>query len=155
MGIDSHEPVPRPMSAQAINLLHHLFAAGQQLTAQQRLRARMTPHDYAALQHLTRFREGLTPGQLCGMLGITSGSTTKLIDRLEARRLVRRVPHPRGDRRTSTIRATPGAMRLIRRDLEQLLRELPSSRVALTEDQRDAIARLVFLAAQPPGSPSG
>jgi DNA-binding MarR family transcriptional regulator len=62
------------------------------------------PADMHALEEL-EVSGGLTPGQLCARLQLTSGSVTALADRLERLGFIRRVPHPT-DRRTSVLRLT-------------------------------------------------
>ncbi len=131
------------MSADLTPLLHQLLLAAQQLNAQSRARADMTPSEYAGLQHLAHSSDGLTPGQLGSRLAITSGSITKLIDRLEARRLARRIRHPHGDRRSLTVIATQKGKDLIHHDLTHLLDHLPPPRHPLTPAQHQTVARLI------------
>jgi DNA-binding MarR family transcriptional regulator len=65
----------------------------------------LIPTEYRALAHL--FRRGeLTLTALSTALEITPASTTELVDRLEARHLVRRSPNPT-DRRSMLVRLTP------------------------------------------------
>lgn len=64
------------------------------------------------------FTLGNTEGLACGELGektlITKGTLTGVVDRLEAKRLVRRVAHPE-DRRSTIIRLTPAGEELFER----------------------------------------
>jgi DNA-binding MarR family transcriptional regulator len=138
------------MSADLAPLLHQLLLAAHQLNAQNRARADMTTSEYAGLQHLAHNHDGLTPGQLATRLSITSGSITKLVDRLEARRLVRRIRHPHADRRSITVIATPQGVSLIQHDLEQLLEDLPPTDAPITLEQHEAVARLMALFPLPP-----
>ncbi|MFH8409169.1 MarR family winged helix-turn-helix transcriptional regulator [Streptomyces sp. NPDC018019] len=48
-----------------------------------------------------------TPGELGGRLGLSTGSVTAMIDRLEKRGYLTRTPHPT-DRRSTLVQATPG-----------------------------------------------
>lgn len=48
----------------------------------------------------------LTPGDLAGKLGLTTGSVTALLDRLEKRGLIARHRHDQ-DRRSTCVSATP------------------------------------------------
>jgi DNA-binding MarR family transcriptional regulator len=130
--------------------LHQLLLATQQVVAQGRARARMTNAEYAALYHLSHHANGLTPGQLEQSLAITSGSVAKLVDRLEARRLARRIRNPGGDRRRVTVQATARGHALIEADLSWLLRHLPEADAILSHDAHHAVARLVTLAADRP-----
>jgi DNA-binding MarR family transcriptional regulator len=66
---------------------------------------------------------------LATRLGITSGSTTKLVDRLEARNLATR-RRDRTDRRSMTLRPTKTAIRLADKEgqlLEALLAPLDAT----------------------------
>ncbi|MGK5551941.1 MarR family winged helix-turn-helix transcriptional regulator [Actinomadura kijaniata] len=51
---------------------------------------------------------GLTPGELSARTGLTTGATTRLIDRLERAGRVRRVADP-GDRRRVVVEPAPDA----------------------------------------------
>jgi len=130
--------------------LHQLLLATQQVVAQGRARAGMTNAEYAALHHLTHHRNGLTPTQLERSLAITSGSVAKLVDRLEARRLARRIRNPTGDRRRVTVQATKRGKDLIEGDLQRLLDHLPDGDPALSHDARRTIAGLLTLTTHRP-----
>jgi DNA-binding MarR family transcriptional regulator len=141
------------MSGDIAPFLHQILLAAQQMTAPYRARANMTSAEYAGLQHLTHHREGLTPGQLGARLAITSGSVTKLVDRLEARRLVRRVRRPHTDRRSVTVVATPAGVDLISRDLNALVDELLNgSPMPVAADQREVVGKLLAAVRPPTGA---
>jgi DNA-binding MarR family transcriptional regulator len=53
----------------------------------------------------------MTAGQLAGGSGLTSGATTRMIDRLEEAGYIRRLPD-KGDRRRVLVELTPRARRL-------------------------------------------
>ncbi len=127
------------------DILHHLMLTCQEISARARARAGITQSEYSALHHLTHNREGLTPGQLGTVLALTSGSITKLVDRLEARKLAHRVRLPDGDRRSVTVKATEDGTRLIESDLQQLVEELPGKAAPLTAAERATLARLLAL----------
>jgi DNA-binding MarR family transcriptional regulator len=112
----------------------------------------MTSHEYAALQHLVHHRgRGLTPSQLGRRLAITSGSVTKLIDRLEERGMVRRQPRDGSDRRSRlTVVATRDGTKLIDHDLRTLTRELPAPGRQITPAEAKAVTRLLAAVDQPP-----
>ena len=61
--------------------------------------------DYKCLELLIRRGEAASPGQLSHDAGLSSASTTLVLDRLEAKGLIRRAPAP-GDRRRTLIRVT-------------------------------------------------
>lgn len=66
--------------------------------------------DLYALSTLTA-HHGMTPGELAEATGLTTGATTRLIDRLERGGHVRRVPDP-ADRRKVRIECTGKAANL-------------------------------------------
>jgi DNA-binding MarR family transcriptional regulator len=49
---------------------------------------------------------------IAGELGITTGGTSKLVDRIEASGYCRRLPNP-GDRRSSLLELTPDGQRML------------------------------------------
>lgn len=63
----------------------------------------MGPTDFYALGTLS-FHGRMTSGELAAKTGLTTGATTRLIDRLEERGRVRRVPDP-ADRRRVLVEA--------------------------------------------------
>jgi DNA-binding MarR family transcriptional regulator len=131
------------MSADISPFLHQILLAAQQVTAPYRARANMTSAEYAGLQQLVHHREGLTPGQLGARLAITSGSVTKLVDRLEARRLARRIRKPHADRRSVTVVATRSGVDLVVRDLKALIRQLDGPAAPIAQDERELVGRLL------------
>jgi DNA-binding MarR family transcriptional regulator len=138
------------VTGDVVPFLHQLLLATQQVVAQGRARAGMTNAEYAALRHLTHHPSGLTPTQLERSLAITSGSVAKLIDRLETRRLARRIRNSSGDRRRVTVQATKRGKDLIAGDLQRLLDHLPDADAALSHDARRTIAGLLTLTAHGP-----
>lgn len=60
------------------------------------------PNDFQAYM-LLRIEGPMTPGEIARCLRLATGSVTALIDRLEARGLVTRAPHP-ADRRKVVVR---------------------------------------------------
>jgi DNA-binding MarR family transcriptional regulator len=138
------------VTGDVVPFLHQLLLATQQVVAQGRARAGMTNAEYAALHHLTHHPSGLTPTQLERSLAITSGSVAKLVDRLETRRLARRIRNSAGDRRRVTVQATKRGKDLIEGDLQRLLDHLPDADPALSHDARRTIAGLLTLTAYRP-----
>lgn len=61
--------------------------------------------------NLLDLRGPMTPGELSAQTGLTTGPTTRLIDRLEEAGFVRRTPSP-DDRRKVIVEATGGPARL-------------------------------------------
>lgn len=63
-----------------------------------------TPTEFRAL-YFVAAGAATTPGELGRQLGLTTGATTNLLDRIEAAGLVRRTPNP-ADRRSVLLEAT-------------------------------------------------
>lgn len=95
---------------------------------------------------------GLAPRALGAALGLTSGSVTTLLDRLEGRGLVRRMPHPT-DRRSLSLEATARARETIEASREPLAAiglaiagKLGTERARAAAKQLNDFARLVDFA---------
>ena len=65
----------------------------------------LSVHELLTLGHMV-VQDGITPKELARQLGVTPGSATGIIDRLETAGLVIRAPHPR-DRRSVMVLLTP------------------------------------------------
>jgi DNA-binding MarR family transcriptional regulator len=97
--------------------------------------------ELAALDHLAD--EGdLTPGALGARLGLTSGALTRLADRLEADRLLQRVPNP-ADRRSVLLRITPPGRVLADRSIEAWAGDVRREYKRLGRKERLAVARFL------------
>lgn len=86
---------------------------------------RLGRSDWRCLHHLVT-RGPLSPSALQRALGLTSGSVTALLDRLEKRALIERRAHP-SDRRALRIVALPEAQALVHEasdPLDQVTRKL-------------------------------
>lgn len=64
------------------------------------------PTDLQCVSLLDLEPEPLSTGEIAKLLGLTSGSATRLVDRLEAAGFVERVPDPRDRRKTLVSLAT-------------------------------------------------
>jgi DNA-binding MarR family transcriptional regulator len=145
------------------------LAATRQRSALARLLG-VSETDVLAIQHLA-VAGRLTPTQLGGMLGMTSGGATALVQRLEREGFVAREPHPH-DRRSTLLRLTPeserragGALAPLVEAIDELVSRLPAGEQrAVTrflaavadagERHADELARRADAAAQPvAGSP--
>lgn len=127
--------------------LAQLRSAEQELTEESLRRMRLGRTDLRALHVLIVCQNSgtlATPGTLSQALEISSASTTKLLDRLEAAGHVRRDPHP-SDRRALVISIEPSAraeaMRTVgatqARRVEAARRLLPAERETVTRFLRD------------------
>ena len=70
-------------------------------------RGELAAADLLVLHHIAH-GPPLTPGAIAHVTGLTTGSVTKLIDRLESMGLVERLPNP-VDRRSSLLAVPPSA----------------------------------------------
>jgi len=81
---------------------------------------------------------GVIPAEAARELGLQRGSMTSLADRLEQRRLIRRVAHPT-DRRLLLLQATPQGHELLEGALAPLLGQLSELADVLGQDQLEAL----------------
>jgi DNA-binding MarR family transcriptional regulator len=84
----------------------------------------------------------VTPGAIAEHLGITTASTTKLIDRLAAGDHVRRSPHP-SDRRSLAIEVTEGTRRAARESVGRSHARRFDAAARLTADEREVVTRFL------------
>ncbi len=80
---------------------------------------------------------GVIPAEAARELGLQRGSMTSLADRLEQRRLIRRVAHPT-DRRLLLLQATAQGNKLLEGALAPLLSQLSELAGVLGQDQLEA-----------------
>ncbi|WP_231954990.1 MarR family winged helix-turn-helix transcriptional regulator [Occultella aeris] len=91
-----------------MNALRNWHEAAERMSESSRRYMRLNETDMRALRYLIAAHNQkrlVTPGALTEYLGISSASTTKLLDRLEKGGHVRRGPHPT-DRRALTVSVT-------------------------------------------------
>ena len=81
----------------------------------------------------------LTQRDLGDRLQLTSGAVTQLVDRLERRGLVRRVPHPT-DRRATLVELLPHAVLPELPELTEYHQELHRAAGGLTIDEQSGVA---------------
>jgi len=75
-------------------------------------------------------------------VGLTSGSITAAVDRLEAQRLVERRAHP-GDRRARIVHLTPEGKRLISGVFVEHARDMARATSVLSSSERATLIRLL------------
>nr|WP_232847815.1 MarR family transcriptional regulator [Occultella kanbiaonis] len=91
-----------------MNALRDWHEAAERMSESSRRYMRLNETDMRALRYLIAAhhqKRQVTPGAITDYLGISSASTTKLLDRLERGGHVRRAPHPT-DRRALTVSVT-------------------------------------------------
>ncbi|WP_258045980.1 MarR family winged helix-turn-helix transcriptional regulator [Leifsonia shinshuensis] len=115
-----------PHAVRVIASLREYRTAEQAMRRRTRESMRMGEADLKALRFLLKAEaEGrnATPVELGAHLNIKSSSVTAMLDRLTASGHITRHPHPK-DRRSLTIRATPGADEEVRDTLSAMHRRL-------------------------------
>lgn len=98
------DPQPQPEPVSLLAAMRSLQAALDTFDRDAANVLGLGRNDARALLYLAEVGEA-TPGQVCAQLGLTSGSVTALIDRLERAGYARRRPHGR-DRRVIVVEPT-------------------------------------------------
>ena len=130
--------------AQAVRVIASLReyrTAEQAMRRRTRESMRMGEADLKALKFLLQAQEEdriTTPVQLGAYLKVKSSSVTAMLDRLTASGHVSRHPHPT-DRRSITIRATPGADEEVRHTLTAMHRRMLDVAAELGPQRSEAV----------------
>lgn len=103
--------------------------------------------DYLAVKHLLLAEEPLGPVELGRVLGISSGSATTLVDRLENAGHVRRHAHAH-DQRRRTVTVAPSTRATVLAELASLGTALDAVADGLTEAERRAVEHVLDAAAR-------
>jgi DNA-binding MarR family transcriptional regulator len=106
----------------------------------------LRPMDYAAMSHVMSAGSPLGPNELSARLGISTGSATELVDRLERAGHLRRERDPH-DRRRIGLRATDAAVGRILGELAPLFTALDDLAGEFTEQELDVVVRYLRRAA--------
>lgn len=149
-GFDSsgywYEPgVTRIGSVDVLNLLRRYRSADHEMRRRTRDSMGMGETDLLALRYVLRAeREGevLTPGMLARRLGISTASTTVLIDRLERSGHLARRPHP-SDRRSLVVVSTTDSDSEVRQTLGRMHRGMIDVADSLDPNELVAVARFL------------
>lgn len=110
-------------------------------------RLRLRPTDYAAVGHVMMGSGSLGPLELSHRLGISSGSTTELVDRLERAGHVER-HRDSGDRRRVSLTVTDSAAAQVLFELRPLFDALDAVGAAFSAEEQDVIGRYLRTASQ-------
>ena len=127
--------------------LRNVNRAGAQLDHALAQRLRLRAIDYAALGHVVEQPGRLGPGELSSLLGISTGSGTELVDRLERAGHLLRHRHPQ-DRRRLVLHATDSATGQVLAELAPLFRALDTLAADLGEQEARVVSRYLRAAAQ-------
>jgi DNA-binding MarR family transcriptional regulator len=101
----------------------------------------LADNDVLAVQHLARAGR-MTPSELGRELGLTSGGTTALIQRLERAGHLTREPHPT-DRRSVRLTLTPEIARRATDALAPMVQAIDALTEALPAADRATVARFL------------
>ncbi len=135
-------------SAGAVRMLHALRrfrVADRDMRRRMSEGMDMNATDVDALRFVIaheRTGEIVTPRALAAYLGISTASTTKLLDRLGRSGHLRREPHPR-DRRSVVVVATDHAHAEVRKRLARMHRRMREVAAAVPEASRPDVARFL------------
>ncbi|MFF2730252.1 MarR family winged helix-turn-helix transcriptional regulator [Streptomyces sp. NPDC058008] len=136
-------------------LIDSLFAIRTQIHDELKELAReagLTDTQTDVLWRLSRAEE-MTARRLADLLRCDASTATSMIDRLESRGLVRRVPHPT-DRRAKVVQLTPEGCALRDRVVEHTTRHSPFARLDRESRLRlHALLREVSGTGRPAGDP--
>lgn len=134
------EPRPNDVSSpeRLRELLHRHSLDTQRFRATVARSLRISDTEVAALAQLS-LGHALSPGQLGGVLGLTSGGTAAMLKRLERRDYVSRNAHPMDHRSTLLSLTTTAAADLGER-YRRLVQEVDESTRVLSDEQRAVIA---------------
>jgi DNA-binding MarR family transcriptional regulator len=106
----------------------------------------LRPLDHAAMGHVMGAGSPLGPNELSARLGISTGSATELVDRLERAGHLRRERDPR-DRRRTGLQPTDAAVGQILGELAPLVTALDDLAGEFTGEQLDLVVRYLRRAA--------
>jgi len=120
--------------------LRALLRAAAEVDQELARRLQLRPLDFSALNHLMSSPEGLGAAQLSGRLGISTGSATELVDRLENAGHLHRRAHP-SDRRRKVLEPTDTAMNRTLGALQPLLANLEELTTQFSPEEQAVITR--------------
>jgi len=120
------------------DLMREHASAATRYAAAVAKRMGMGASELAALEHLEAAGP-MTPGQLGGRLSMSPGAVTALVDRLEKRGHVERLPNPE-DRRSALLRETEKGLRDSLGHLWPYIEEMRGIEERLTEEERAVIS---------------
>lgn len=127
--------------------LHRLAVASAAVDSALAQRLGVSSTDYVAIKHVMAAETAIGPVDLGRLLGMTSGSATALVDRLQRSGHLERTPHPH-DRRRLVLTATAPAVEQILAGLEPLAVEIAELGSDFTSSERRVIGRFLDLVAE-------
>jgi DNA-binding MarR family transcriptional regulator len=103
-------------------------------------RLRLRPLDYSAMNHVMSSEDRLGAAELSGRLGISTGSATELVDRLEQAGHLERRAHP-SDRRRKVLEPTDAALGTTLGALQPLFERLDGLVETFSPEEQSVIER--------------
>jgi len=100
----------------------------------------LRPLDYAAMNHVMSGADPLGPAEVSARLGISTGSGTELVDRLERAGHLRRERHPT-DRRRVRLQPTDATAARVVDTLRPLLDDLDAVAAGFTPEEEQVVLR--------------
>ncbi|MFD5215915.1 MarR family winged helix-turn-helix transcriptional regulator [Microbacterium sp. NPDC058345] len=125
-----------------LDAMHRWREAEREMSEASRRYMKLGETDMRALRLLIaaqRQQMVVTPTSIATHLGISTASTTKLLDRLEAGAHIRRTPNPR-DRRSLAIEVTPATLRAARESVGRAHAQRFDVIASLSPEARESIA---------------
>ena len=119
--------------------------AEQRMSDDSRHTMKLGDNDMKAMRFIivsTNQGKGVTPGMIADHLGISTASTTKLLDRLEKAGHVTRAPHPT-DRRAMVITVNPAAHAEVQEKVGRLHAKRFDVAARLTAKEKDTVIRFL------------
>jgi len=104
------------------------------------------PNDLSALQHIM-MTPGTGPREIATLLGITTASSTALVDRLEAAGHLTKNPH-HSDRRRLVLEATDAASAELGMHLAPLFQTMGKIAADLSPEEREAVVKFLSQASE-------
>jgi DNA-binding MarR family transcriptional regulator len=127
-----------PLQSASLRALRELVALAGQVGPAVARRAELSRSELEALEHL--MDEALGPVDLARRLGVTSAAASGIVDRLEARGHVHRVPHRIDGRRVSVV-MSPAARQEVIGHLMPMFVSLAELDAGLTDSEREVVER--------------
>jgi len=133
----SPQPDDSPGSVQWA--LHHFVVAAAALDVTLGQRLDLSPSEFQAMKHVMTTKDPLGPVELGTLVGLTSGSATTLVDRLERAGHLARHRDSR-DRRRLTLEPTPEVLSSTRQEMRPLEAALEELLSTYSEEDRRVVA---------------
>ena len=143
--VDQSEPL-QGSAPEVSRALRQVTRAGADVERELARQLGIRPLDCVAMEHVMTGRESLGPVELSTRLGISTGSGTELVDRLERSGHLRRERHPH-DRRRVALRPTESAVAGVLTALAPLIADLDQIAGDFTPAEQEAITRYLREAA--------